>query len=121
MKRVSKKTNPRLTNLIDSLKKAARENQANIWSDIASKLEAPSRNRAEVNLSKISRYAIDGETILVPGKVLGSGLIDQPVRVAAFNFSRSATMKIREAKGTCMSIEELLRANPEGSRIRILR
>lgn len=121
MKRAIRKTNPRMVRLIVALRRAARENQANIWSDIAERLEGPKRNHAEVNLSKIRRYAVDGETILVPGKVLGTGLIDQPVKVAAFNFSRSAASKIREANGVCMTIEELLQANPSGTRIRILR
>lgn len=121
MERMNRKTNPRLVNLITALKKAARENKAKVWSDIAKRLDGPKQNYAEVNLSKIRRYAVDGETILVPGKVLGTGLIDQPVKVAAFNFSRNAANKIREAKGTCMSIEELLKVNPSGSRIRILR
>jgi len=117
----NKKTNPRLLALIDELKAVSRDNQVNIWQDIAAKLETSSKNYAEVNLSKISRYAADGETILVPGKVLGSGVIEASVRVAALNFSQSASDKIRGASGECLSIEQLIRDNPKGSKIRILR
>ncbi|HUW86045.1 MAG TPA: 50S ribosomal protein L18e, partial [Methanoregula sp.] len=39
----------------------------------------------------------------------------------ALNFSASATNKIRDAKGQCMTIEQLLADNPKGSGIRILR
>lgn len=120
-KRAIKKTNPRLLNLISLLKDLSRQNEANVWRDIASRLEAPARNYAEVNLSKINRYAVNGETIVVPGKVLGSGTLETSVRIAALNFSQSAETKIREAKGQCMTIEELIRDNPEGSKIRILR
>ncbi len=120
-KRAIKKTNPRLLNLISLLKDASRQNGTNIWRDIASRLEAPARNYAEVNLSKISRYAGNGETIVVPGKVLGSGMLETSVRVAALNFSQTAETKIREAKGQCLTIEELLVDNPKGSRVRILR
>jgi large subunit ribosomal protein L18e len=115
------KTNPRLNNLIVLLKEAARTNQASIWRDIAVRLEAPSRNYAEVNVGKINRYAAKGETILVPGKVLGTGVLNQPVQIAALNFSKSAVGKIQDAQGACMTIEELLSSNPQGSRIRILR
>jgi large subunit ribosomal protein L18e len=115
------KTNPRLNNLIVLLKEAARTNEASIWRDIAMRLEAPSRNYAEVNVGKINRYATKGETILVPGKVLGTGVLNQPVRIAALNFSKSAVGKIQDAQGACMTIEELLSSNPQGSRIRILR
>ncbi len=118
---VREKTNPRLTNLIALLKEAARTNEASIWRDIAMRLEAPSRNYAEVNIGKINRYAAKGETILVPGKVLGTGVLNQPVQIAALNFSKSAVGKIQDAQGACMTIEELLSSNPQGSRIRILR
>jgi len=121
MTRIVEKTNPRLTNLILLLKNKSRENEAKIWREIASRLETPNRSYAEVNLSKISRYAQNGETIIVPGKVLGSGLLEQSVRVAALNFSASATSKIRDAKGQCMTIEQLLQDNPKGSGVRILR
>jgi large subunit ribosomal protein L18e len=115
------KTNPRLNNLITLLKETARTNEASIWRDIAMRLEAPSRNYAEVNVGKINRYATTGETILVPGKVLGTGVLNQPVQIAALNFSKSAVGKIQGAQGACMTIEELLSSNPKGSRIRILR
>ena len=103
------------------LKETARENEANIWRDIAKKLELPTKNYAEVNISKINRYANEGEIILVPGKVLGTGNLEQPVHIAALNFSKSAIGKIRDARGSCMTIEELMMVNPKGSRIRILR
>ena len=121
MTKTTGKTNPRLLALISRLKETSRKNEAAIWRDIALRLEAPSRNYAEVNLSKINRYATSGETILVPGKVLGSGILDLSVKVAALNFSQSASEKIREANGECMSIEELISVNPTGSRVRILR
>ncbi len=121
MTRIVQKTNPRLTTLIALLKNQSRENEAKIWREIASRLETPNRNYAEVNLSKINRYAQDGETIIVPGKVLGSGMLEQSVKVAALNFSASATSKITDAKGQCMTIEQLLRDNPKGSGVRILR
>ena len=121
MTRTIGKTNPRLVALITRLKETSRKNEAAIWRDIADKLEAPSRNYAEVNLSKISRYAGSGETYLVPGKVLGTGALSGPVVVAALNFSSSAAEKIEKAKGTCLTIEELLRKNPKGNGVRILR
>jgi large subunit ribosomal protein L18e len=121
MTRTIQKSNPRLVSLISLLKNTSRENEARIWREIASRLETPNRNYAEVNLSKINRYAQSGETIIVPGKVLGSGMLEQSVKVAALNFSASATSKIREAKGQCMTIEQLLQDNPKGSGIKILR
>jgi len=73
------------------------------------------------SIKRINRYAASGETIIVPGKVLGSGAIDQPVVVAALNFSKSAEEKIAGAKGSCITIEQLVTDNPKGSGVRILR
>ena len=120
-RRTNKKTNPRLVNLISLLKDTSRQNEVNVWRDVAVRLEAPARNYAEVNLSKINRYAGDGETIVVPGKVLGSGMLETSVKIAALTFSESAATKILEANGQCLTIEELVKDNPKGSRIRILR
>ncbi len=120
-RRTSKKTNPRLVTLISLLKDTSRQNEVNVWRDVAVRLEAPARNYAEVNLSKINRYAGDGETIVVPGKVLGSGMLETSVKIAALTFSQSAATKILEANGQCLTIEELVKDNPKGSRIRVLR
>ncbi|TAJ43384.1 50S ribosomal protein L18e [Methanofollis fontis] len=119
--RTNQKTNPRLSHLIAMLKDTARENDAKIWRVIAQNLESPSKNYAEVNIGKINRYAQDGEIILVPGKVLGSGVLDQRVSVAALNFSESAISKITGLEGDCLTIEELVAKNPKGSSVRILR
>ncbi len=115
------KSNPRLKELIRFLKQASSEHEVSIWKDIAFRLEKPRNNYAEVNISKINRYVANGETIIIPGKVLGSGVLENSVTVAALNFSDVAAVKIAGANGKCMSIEELVAANPKGSHIRILR
>lgn len=114
------KTNPQILNLISSLKKQSREKEAPLWRDIALRLERPTRNYSEVNLSRINRYTKEKDVILVPGKVLGSGELDHQLTVAAVSFSGSAKNKITAAGGSCFTIEELMKENPEGSRVRII-
>jgi len=113
-------TNPVLRGLIRSLRKLGREKQARIWLDVAERLEAPRRARAEVNLSQINRYADGGETVLVPGKVLASGKLDKPVTVAAFKFSRPAIKKIVKAGGRAITIRQLMEENPTGRGVRLM-
>ena len=120
-KTTENKSNPRLTAIIMTLKDASRVHEVSIWREIARRLDAPRKNYAEVNLSKINRYANGDETILVPGKVLGSGVLNLPVKIAALDFSETAVSKITSANGTCMTIEDLVRDNPKGSKVRILR
>ena len=119
--KLSRKTNPRIVSLILTLKERANANSAPIWKDIARRLEMPSRNYAAVNISKINRHTTEDDVLLIPGKVLGAGILDHPVTVAAVTLSDSAVEKIIEAGGKCLSLEEIMEANPKGSGIRIFR
>ena len=115
------KTDPALIALISDLKAKERENGAAIWRDIAKRLEKPKSNWAETNLSKLDRYAADGETIIVPGKVLAAGSINKKITVAAYSFSAAAESAIVAAGGKTMTIAGLMEANPKGSNVRIMR
>ncbi|NQU98080.1 50S ribosomal protein L18e [Candidatus Woesearchaeota archaeon] len=108
-----------LNELIGELKKNSIANNVKIWKRVATDLEKPSRNRRVVNLFNIEKNAKANETIVVPGKVLGTGELTKKVTVAAFNFSDSAFKKIKE-KGEVLSIPELLKHNPKGKKVRIL-
>jgi len=114
------KTNDHLRNLISDLKALSSKNSANIWKRIASDLERPTRQRREVNLSRINRHAKANETIIIPGKVLSSGSLDKKITIAAWQFSQAALEKIKESKSTPISIEELMKKNPKGQKVRIL-
>jgi len=111
-------TNYQLQNLLAELEVKAQ--QSRFWKKVVKDLNRPSRQRRTVNVYKIDRYARDGETVLVPGKVLSVGEISRPVAVAAVNFSAEAKRKIIEAKGKALSIKELLQSNPDGKKVRIL-
>ncbi|MFH1275931.1 MAG: 50S ribosomal protein L18e [Candidatus Woesearchaeota archaeon] len=111
-------TNYQIIELLKELELKARE--SNFWRRVVKDLKKPSRQRREINLYKINKYAKDGETVLVPGKVLSVGEISKKIDVAALNFSTQAAKKIMDAKGKTLSIKELLQQNPEGKKVRIL-
>jgi large subunit ribosomal protein L18e len=115
------KTSPRLSSLIAELKSASRSTDAGVWRDVADRLEKPRRSHAEVNLSRIERYADEDETVVVPGKVLGSGVLTKDVTIAAVDFSGSAQTKIQQANGEAMSLEQAIERNPNGSGVRVIR
>ena len=115
------KTRPRLNQLVAELKRTARESGGDVWQDVADRLEKPRRTHAEVNLGRIERYARDDETVVVPGKVLGSGVLGTAVTIAAVDFSRSAERKIRQADGEPIDLEQALERNPEGANVRVVR
>ena len=114
------KTNPRLVKLVQDLKTKSREEKTAIWRDIAKRLERPTRDYAEVNVGQINQHALENETVLVPGKVLGSGTLDHPLAIVALDFSLSARNKITKMKGKCITIEQLMKENPSGKGVRII-
>lgn len=120
VRKVRGPTNPIVASLIQELRIASRENEAPIWRSISKTLKKPRRQRSEVNISKINRYSDKDDSVIVPGKVLGTGELQHPVTVAAVGFSSRAREKIEAAKGRALTIRELVDENPTGSGVIIL-
>lgn len=102
------------------MRKRSSETQGAIWRRLAETLSKSRRRRITVNLSRVSRHTKAGETVVVTGKVLGTGKLDHPIKIAAFQFSKQAKQKIVQAEGTCMTITELMKKNPKGSGVKII-
>ncbi len=113
-------TNPLLMGLIEDLKKNSVDQKVNLWKKIASDLERPTRKRRIVNLSKINRYSKENETIIVPGKVLGSGILDHKLTISAYQFSDSAKEKLAKVGAKIIPLDELIKESPKGKGIRII-
>jgi large subunit ribosomal protein L18e len=113
-------TNPTLLGLIRELKKQSIEQKAPLWKRIATDLERPTRNRRIINLSRINRHAKENETIIVPGKVLAGGDLNQKLTIAAFKFSGAAKDKIEKSGSKIIQISEILKESPKGKKIRII-
>lgn len=117
----TKSTNLELIQLIRFLKKQSRENNADIWRDVAEYLTKTRKQRVAVNLSQINRHTEKSDTVVVPGKVLGAGTIDHSITVAAFSASEKAKEKLAAAKAKYLSISELVEKNPKGAKVKIIR
>lgn len=113
-------TNNTLVMTINELKKASLDQGVKIWKRVALDLEKPTRSRRTVNLSKISRYTQESETIVVPGKVLGSGMLNHKLNISAFQFSEGAKEKIEKSGSKIVPILELIKESPKGKRVRII-
>lgn len=105
--------------MVQELKKLAIQKDVKLWKRIAEDLEKPTRNRRAVNVYKLSKYSKENDTVIIPGKVLGTGELSHKLNVAAFNFSEEAKRKISE-KGKAISIPDLMKQNPDGKNIKIL-
>ena len=113
-------SNPVTQSLIFELKKKASTNDSAFFGRLAYDLEKPTRKRRVVNLSRLNRYTQDGEVVVVPGKVLGSGALDHSLTIYAFDFSEGANESIKNAKAKALRIEDLLKLDVKGKKIRIM-
>ncbi|MEM0340888.1 MAG: 50S ribosomal protein L18e [Acidilobaceae archaeon] len=114
-------TNIIIRRLIRTLKKIARKHKAKAWLRVAEELEKPKRRRVAVNLSKINRYANDGDFIIVPGKVLGIGSIEgKKLTIAALSASLKALSKLKSAGCQFFTLEEAIRVNPEARNVKLI-
>ncbi|MHA1682263.1 MAG: 50S ribosomal protein L18e [Promethearchaeota archaeon] len=93
----------------------------NVWKEVASYLKKARRKRVEANLGRLERITSNGETIVVPGKVLGTGMFSKNITIAALAWSESAKQKVESAGSKIITIEEVLESNPSGSNVKLIR
>jgi large subunit ribosomal protein L18e len=114
-------TNPELLEAIRFLKVKSRKEKVKIWETAAEQLSRPRGRRAVLDLNHISRASSKDSVVLVPGRVLGDGILKHPVTIGAFHFSQTAKTKIEQAGGKCVTLQDLASKYPKGSKIQILR
>jgi len=112
----TKTTNPRIKKLVKKLRA-----EEGLWKALSKELSRANRRRAEVNTYKLESELENGETALVPGKVIGHGEISKKINVAALNYSQSAKEKIEKAGGKTMTIEQALEEKIDKSKARIIK
>ncbi|NMC05449.1 MAG: 50S ribosomal protein L18e [Candidatus Lokiarchaeota archaeon] len=93
-----------------------------VFKEIASILKGARRARPEANLAHINRVVKDGDVIVVPGKVLGSGALEHKnVTIGALAWSESVAEKAKTAGAKLLSLPQILEQYPNGSNIRLVK
>ena len=113
-KQIERKTNKKLVDTVIALKKKEK------WIEIAGILSRPKRKFVSINLNEINDLTKDGETIVIPGKVLSQGEITKKIKIVALNFSEKAKEKLLKSKIPVSEISEEIKKNPDAKDIRIL-
>ena len=112
--------NPVTRKIVRELEKSSVKYKAKIWKRVADDIKRPRRIRRAVNIGRLERYCKEGETVVVPGKLLGGGRLTKKLVVASLEASESAKKKVEMAGGKWMSLGELIKKNPEGRNIRLV-
>ena len=118
MPRRARITDPQRIQVYHVLSKAGRESK--FWEAVAEDVLKPRRRRRTVNVTHLSRSTGPNDTVVVPGKVLGTGVIDHPITVGTYSCSLAALKKIEEAGGKVLPIEEMTKRKPLGRGVKIL-
>ncbi len=90
------------------------------WKSVAGLLSGPRSRRIVFNLDEINKTAKQGETIVIPGKILSQGELDKKIKLVALAFSEKSKDKILRSKGEISNILDEIKNNPNGKGIRIL-
>lgn len=102
------------------LHSASKKNKAPIWSRLAELALKPSSAKKTVNLSQIDKLTKDGDIIMVPGKVLGTGNMSHKITLCSFSISNSGAQKVIQAGGKIQSSSELIKSHPTGKGVVII-
>lgn len=86
--RIKQKTNSYLAEAIFMAKKSG-----NV--ELASSIAVPSRRQSSVNLGRLDK--LEADSVIIPGKVLGTGEINRKMKIYALGFSLSAVEKLKKA------------------------
>lgn len=113
-------TNQIVLQMAKEMKSASKKNKAPIWSRLAELALKPSSARRTINISQIDRLTKDNDTIVVPGKVLGTGNMSHKITLCSFSISNSGVQKIIQTGGKIMSYTELIKTHPTGKGVIII-
>ncbi len=102
------------------LKKASAKNNAPIWAKLAKYALKPSIARRNINLYRIGQLTKDNDTVVFPGKVLGTGQVPHKITLCSFSISESAATKIIESGGKVITHSELIEKFPTGKGVILL-
>lgn len=111
-----KKGNPILVETIRAAKKTGNKD----WLQVAGILSGPRRIRIEANLNEIEAVTAEGDSVVVPGKVLSQGEISKKIAVAALSFSEKAREKLLKTKSHAVSILDEIKKNPHAKGLKFL-
>ncbi len=102
------------------LKRAATKNTAPIWAKLAEYALKPTIARRDINIGRIGQLTKENDTVVFPGKVLGTGNMPHKIRLFSFAISRAAADKITASGGELLNYPDLIKERPTGKDVILL-
>ena len=120
VKKINRKSSATLVETISNLKEASRKNDAPLWRSVATRLEGSAKNWPNVNVSRLEYNVSKNAKVIIPGKLMGTGMLTKKMTVAAYSFTDSAREKIHSAGGKCLTYNELMKKVPKGTDVVVI-
>lgn len=111
----AQRKNKELKETIFEVKKASKNNPKLL--EVARYLVLPRKKQIKVNLGKIDKYSKAGDTIIVPGKVLGEGNLSKKIELVAFKISKKAFQKLKDSGSSFETIKQFLKKENQNFKI----
>lgn len=109
-----------MMHMINEFNRAAKINNASIWSRIAKLLIKPYNKKHVININKINKLTKENDVIICPCKVLGTGTINHKITIFPFNISINAINKIINAGGKIINHKDIMKKFPTGKHVIII-
>jgi large subunit ribosomal protein L18e len=109
-----------IDNTIWMLRKAFKNNKAQIWKALEREFSKSRSNRRRVNIEKLNKFTNNGDVIFVPGKILGNGNLGHKLTVYAYSFSETALSKLNASGTEVLSLQSLIDRYPDGKGVKII-
>lgn len=96
--------------LVTQLEIVSRKTKKNIWKKIAEILQKPTRHNLNVSIEKINKIAKKNskKILLVPGKILSQGELEEKTTIVGVNISTKALEKISK-KGKFIYLKDFIK------------
>lgn len=113
--RLHRKTNPTLAAAIY----LSTKNPA--WLKLTKLLSQSTKRQSSINLGDIDKQTSMGDTVLVPGRVLGVGEITKKIRICSFGISEEALERLAKTRSEWCNILDEIKKNPKAEGIKIIK
>ncbi len=90
------------------------------WTEIAKLLSSSTSKYSSINLKDIDKQTSPGDTVVIPGKVLGVGNLTKKLRICALGFSSSAREKAKSTSSELVSLAQEIKINQKAEGIKII-
>lgn len=102
------------------LKRLSGTHAAPIWKRVSEFALKTTRSKRIINVNGIEKLTKDGDVVVFPGKVLGTGDITHDISLFCFDISKTAASKVKSAGGRILDYKTLIDERPKGTGVVLL-